>query len=332
MQLRLQFQRNAVADEVSALTAIVCPILEGLLYGLKNSVVESSVGSHDKVTLELLARLYRPGDGDCGICFEYAVHDALNRKDPKVLERVQEALSKHCGITGADTTSILFGVEKASKGLQLIDTAKKLLTDESVVLSGAKGRPAKLKRQLENIADAFFREAPEDCLPSSISGLWKADLFVGSTDSDSWVATTVKINSRRLAGAPGLRIGIVPADEGRKDLIRFDKSNNLIVCPLPYDQAFVELFYQAWEIVSLFISADSRLPREQDLPRTVSRQVARRLDERRAYRVVDVIETLRKLAQPELLQTEQRPAATNGVADILFPEVNTVLAPMPKEV
>jgi hypothetical protein len=320
-----------VADEVSALTAIVCPILEGLLYGLKGQIVKETVGSHDKVTLEVLARLYRPGDGDCGICFEYAVHDALNRKDPKVLERVQEALTKHCGITGSETTSILFGVEKNSKGLQLIDTAKKRLTDESVVLSGAKGRPAKLKKQLETIADAFYSEERQDCLPSSISGLWKADLFVGNTDSDAWVATTVKINSRRLTGAPGLRIGIVPADEGRKDVITFDSSNNLVVCPLPYDQAFVELFYQAWEIVSLFISADARLPKEQDLPRTVSRQVARRLDERRAYTVLDVIETLRKLAQPELLQTEQRPAATAGVADALFRNVDTVLAPMPKQ-
>lgn len=32
LQLRLQLQRNAVADEVSAITAVVRPILEGLLY------------------------------------------------------------------------------------------------------------------------------------------------------------------------------------------------------------------------------------------------------------------------------------------------------------
>ena len=40
MQLRLQFQQSPVADEVSAITAVVRPILEGLLYGLKADVVE----------------------------------------------------------------------------------------------------------------------------------------------------------------------------------------------------------------------------------------------------------------------------------------------------
>ena len=32
IQLRLEFQRNPVADEVSAITAVVRPILTGLLY------------------------------------------------------------------------------------------------------------------------------------------------------------------------------------------------------------------------------------------------------------------------------------------------------------
>ena len=35
IQLRLEFQENPVADEVSAITAVVRPILEGLLYSLK---------------------------------------------------------------------------------------------------------------------------------------------------------------------------------------------------------------------------------------------------------------------------------------------------------
>jgi hypothetical protein len=39
----------------------------------------------------MLPRLRRPGDGDIGICFEYAVHDALNQRNPMVVERVAEA-------------------------------------------------------------------------------------------------------------------------------------------------------------------------------------------------------------------------------------------------
>jgi hypothetical protein len=71
MQLRLEQQQNPVADEVAALYAVVRPIIEGLLHGLKANIVEQA-GGREGVTLEMLTRLYVPGDGDCGICFEYA--------------------------------------------------------------------------------------------------------------------------------------------------------------------------------------------------------------------------------------------------------------------
>lgn len=111
MQLRLQFQRNPVADEVSAVTAVVRPILEGLLFALKADIV-AEVGGHENVRLKMLPRLYRPGDRDCGICFEYAVHDALNHGEATVTERVHDAMKTYCKVPGALTSSILFGLEK----------------------------------------------------------------------------------------------------------------------------------------------------------------------------------------------------------------------------
>ena len=68
MQLRLEFQRNAVADEVAAITAVVRPILLALLHSLKREVVHEA-GGYENVKLKMLSRLYRPGDGDCGLCF-----------------------------------------------------------------------------------------------------------------------------------------------------------------------------------------------------------------------------------------------------------------------
>ena len=65
-QLRLQVQQNSVADEVSAITAVVRPILVGLIYTLKRDVVQKAGGAK-KISLSLIARLYRPADGDCGI-------------------------------------------------------------------------------------------------------------------------------------------------------------------------------------------------------------------------------------------------------------------------
>lgn len=327
MQLRLQFQRNPVADEVSAVTAVARPILEGLLYALKADVV-AELGGHENVKLKMLPRLYRPGDRDCGICFEYAVHDALNRAEETVTDRVHDAMKTYCKVPGTSTSSILFGLEKGGS-LNLIDTAKDRLTPESRLLVGIRGQPAKLKRHIDSIAAAFRKKDARAALPWSLSGLWKADLFVGHTDSDRWVGTTVKINPEALEGAQGLRIGIVPAREGASDAITKDDAKNLVVCPLPYDGAFMEVFYQGWGVVKQFIAADATVPGEVGLPRAADRQVARSLADRREFPVIEVIRALAPLAQPELLETQEQ-AATLVSRRGSNPEVETgaVVAPI----
>jgi hypothetical protein len=211
MNVQEHRQLNPVADEVLALTAVVRPILRGVLYSLKDDVV-SEAGGYENVKLKMLSRLRRPGDGDCGICFEYAVHDAMSRNDPRVLERVTDATAL-CNFGGQEPKSILFGLEKTG-AQQLIGTAMEVLTDESRVLSGTPGQPAKLRRYLNTLAAAFRRPNSRLALPYSINGLWKADLFVGFSDSDRWVGTSVKINPRDLEDAAGLRIGIVPVRQG----------------------------------------------------------------------------------------------------------------------
>jgi hypothetical protein len=281
MQLRFQFQENPVADEVAAVTAVIRPILEGLLYALKRDVV-AEVGGYNQVRLRMLSRLYRPRDRDCGLCFEYAVHDALNRRDAVVMERIHDAAHRFCNVPGNIPTSILFGLEKAG-ALNLIDTVKEKLTEESRLLAGNRGQPSKLKRHIDSIAAAFRRRADREALPWSIAGLWKADLFVGYDDSDRWVGTTVKINPGQLEGARGLRIGIVPTRAGNADRIYLDDDKNLVVCPLPHDGSFMEVFYQGWGVIQQFIAADASLPREVALPRQTDRQVARYLVDRRDF-------------------------------------------------
>jgi hypothetical protein len=327
MQLRLQFQQNPVADEVSAITAVVRPILEGILYALKGEHV-ADAGGHDQIRLRTLARLYKQADRDCGICFEYAVHDALSRREPSVLERIDEAVNGHCNVQGHDVGSLLFGLEK-SGALDLINTVKERLTEQSRLLAGNRGQPAKLKRHIDGIAAAFRKREARDALPWSISGLWKADLFVGYTDSDRWVATSVKINPQQLEGAQGLRIGIVPATQGRDDRIRLDDGRNLIICPLPYDGGFMEVFYQGWGVIQQFVEADAQVPREVYLSRPADRQVARYLEERREFPVVDVIDALRPIAQPELLRTQERDADLVSRRETRpDAEVGAVVAPM----
>lgn len=184
LSLQLEIQEVPVADEVSAITAVTRPILAGFLHGLKGEVLRE-VGGHDKMKLFMLARARRPGDGDIGVCFEYAVHDALRNGNPMVVDRVADAL-RMCNVRGSQVSSILFGAEK-SGALALIDTAKEALTPNSTLLYGAQGRPAKLLGYIEKFAAAFRRADARKQLPQSLSGLWKADLFTGCRDTDYWV-------------------------------------------------------------------------------------------------------------------------------------------------
>ncbi|HYV16104.1 MAG TPA: hypothetical protein VE972_08785 [Conexibacter sp.] len=327
MQIRVEEQQALVADEVAALFAVVRPILEGLLYGLKANIV-AEAGGREGVKLEVLTRLYEPGDGDCGICFEYAVHDAMRRQDPHVVERVEHALGM-CNIPGGELGSILFGAEKAGSQ-QLIETAKEALTDDSLLMYGQRGRPARLKRQIDLMAQAFRSKRRTDILPNSISGLWKADLFLGHTDTDKWVGTSVKINASNLEPVKGLRVGIVPVKAGKSDMPFKDDQKNLVVCPLLHDGSFMEVFYSGWRIVQQFIDAKAKMPREVALPRPPEREVARALFDRRGFPVVDVIDALRPLAQPHLLGTQAYDAElvlTRGTEV----ETQAVLAPVGKK-
>lgn len=328
IEIRSEVQQNPVADEVSALIAVVRPILTGLLYGLKLEVVEQ-VGGYQDIALKLLPRLYRPGDGDCGICYEYAVHDAVRRGEASVTERVHDAI-KRCKVPGTELESLLFGVEKRGAS-QLIATAHDTLTEESRLLTGLQSQPPKLKSYLDEIAAAFRHENTRLSLPTSINGLWKADLFLGTTDGDRWVGTTVKINPQQLEAANGLRVGIVPAFEGKSDKIRKDDKRNLIVCPIPYDGAFMEIFYSGWSIVQQFILADAKLPKEVNLPTPSHRQVARELVQRRDFPVLDVIDAISPLAQPNLLITNEITQVTEatGEGNILL---DALISPQPRTI
>lgn len=139
-------RRNSpVVDEVGALVAVSRPVIVGVLQSISEEVV-SAFGERDQLPLRLLGRLRKRGDGDCGIAFEYAVHDAVICADPVVLERVADALGKF-RIARGNPASILFAIEKAG-AQQLISTELELITDNSRILTGQPGQPLKLQKYL----------------------------------------------------------------------------------------------------------------------------------------------------------------------------------------
>lgn len=316
---------NEVADEVLAVTAVVRPILQGVLYALKREVVDE-VGGYQDLKLKMLGRLHRPGDGDIGICFEWAVHDAMNRCEPGVVERICDGMEA-CRVPGDSAASILFGAEKAGS-LQLIDTADANFTPDSVLMYGTRGRPVKLRRHISTVAAAFRRPGAREELPFSIQGLWKADLFLGRVDTDKWVGSSVKVNPTALEPARGLRIGVVPCRQGSSDSVRMDDQKNLVVCPLPHDGEFMEMFYEGWRVVQAVLQADVEEPPVHVLPRPAEREVARMLVDRREFSVLEVIDALSVFAQPELLDTDESDASVVETRDAEM-QTSAVVAPLP---
>jgi hypothetical protein len=303
MKIVIEQQRNPINSEVTALISVVRPILTGLLYGIKEDIA-NELNGYNNIKLKMLPRLYRPGDGDVGISFEWAVHDAIRRHDPLIIERVVDACNM-CRIPGERYTSLMFGLEKTGR-INLIDNLDTVITNNSRVLTGTQAQPPLLKNHIKQLAAAFRRPETRTALPYSINGLWKADLFVGTTDEDRWVGTTLKINPQDLEGARGLRIGIVPASQGRDDRIRKDDQKNLVICPLPYDGSFMELFYTGWRIVKQFLYADARVPFEVALPNPPERQVTRELEMRREFNVLEIVQVLEPQSQTDLLENEIR--------------------------
>jgi hypothetical protein len=297
VKLSVQSQAASVTDTTRAKFAMVRPVLTATLHSLKRSRIER-LGGIEKVTLEDLAREYREGSGDCGICFEYAVHEGLLAQSKYVYPRVSEVLETFCGLKeGAE--SILFGLEKGDR-LGLIETAAHKLTDESRVLVGKTGQPPKLKKHIATICEAFRSVKHRELLPRSIRGLWRTDLFVGSTSSDRWVATTLKINPADLEADAGIRIGIYP-ERQRGERPSLDESRNLILCHLPYNGAFIELFYASFFIVKTVLAEDARLPHPVQLYASDDRYVAQELVGRRGFPVEAIVEAFGRLAQPELI-------------------------------
>ncbi|ALX04771.1 hypothetical protein AERYTH_08710 [Aeromicrobium erythreum] len=328
MSLRTETQANEVGDMGQAVRAAIAPILHGLLFSTKLERIEWH-GGYEVITLKQLAVSREPGDGDLGICFEYAAHDAVARGEESVVDRVSEAL-KLCRVGDGTPSSILFGAEKAG-AQSLIATAASTLTDDSRVMSGVAGRPVKLKRHLDSLARAFRQASAREALPGSIRGLWRADLFLGTTDDDRWVGTSVKHNPRDLTpGGQGMRIGLVPLPWDGSDLVRLDEQKNLVICPVPYNDAFMEVFNVAWRIVAAVMAARGKQPKAALLALASEQFVAKELVDRMNLPVLEVIEAMRVLGQPHLLRPKEEdislvPAGRSSSTQ----ETGQVVAPVP---
>ena len=255
----------------------------------------------------MFTRVYNEHPGDHGICFEYAVHQALQDRHASIHPAISEVLASFCGIKeGAE--SVLFGVEKHGPA-SVLETVKGALTDESRVLVGKRGRPTKLKVHLNNIVRAHNSRIHLNRLPSSIRGLWKADLFIGNPGPDRWVGTTLKTNRRDVERAPGLRIALFPEERPKQGP---SKEDTMIYCPLPYSGEFMQLFLATFDIVKQIIASKARQPSRVALVYEDDQAVAKWLVDRKRFALKDILEALEPLKQPGLLEEETVDSGADG--------------------
>ncbi|MFD1716717.1 hypothetical protein [Georgenia deserti] len=327
MEIREERQLNPVADDVSALIAVTRPIVVGLLHSIGEEYLEPH-GGRGNMRLADLGRVRKGSDGDLGVAFEYAVHDAVVNREQVVIDRIVTAL-KQCKVSGNSIASILFAIEKTG-AKQLVETNRELITPDSRVLSGKRGQPVKLQGYMNQLAAAFHRPTARLALPRSIQGLWKADLFLGSSSQDRWVGTSIKINPSRLESAPGLRVAIVPSSAQRSDIVRKDEQKNLVICPIPHDFSFMQTFFEGVRIVQMLLSRDFHMPTAAELPNPLHREVAKVYVERREFKVQDVIDVLAVFAQPQLLTTTPEMVTTVGFSGSVEAGTSTALGPIPR--
>jgi hypothetical protein len=110
MRVLKAIQRTHLNDAVRAKLALAIPVLEATLASLAADRA-ARFGGYDHVTLADLARETREGSGDAGICFELAVHQAIESRDPLIHPLVSQVLDDHMHIRDP-ADSILFGPEK----------------------------------------------------------------------------------------------------------------------------------------------------------------------------------------------------------------------------
>lgn len=255
------------------------------------------------------------------------MHDAIRNSHASVMERITDGL-KLCNIANPKVSSLLFGAEKSGR-ISVIDSTIEELTDDSSLMIGSRGRPVKLKRHINSVMASFRSQRKRAALPTSISGLWKADLFVGDTGDDKWVGTKVKINKKDLEGAQGLRLAVVPSKQGISDKIVLDTGKNLIVVPVPYDLDFMELFLTAIQTIKFVFSRDARMPTEAEVPSSSARALAKTLVDRREAPVLELIEALAIICQPDLLRKEEDDASTDIYRASDDQDLEALLTPMP---
>jgi hypothetical protein len=248
------------------------------------------------------------GDG-----FEWAVHEAILGKEPRVIDPLGHALKKASRfVNNSAPSSLMFGQERA-RYLGFLDAVVDAAGTDAYLLPEGSGRPFKFGPW---VATAARGAAAENTLPDRIQQIWKTDLFLSGENDPRYFAATVKSNFSLLEGGKGLRIGIVPesTDNGNISGVRYDSRHKLWVVTLADPNGFMGLFNDAYMAVGRAICTLGKQhpPPYYTKPSAKAARVQEQLERYPNATVLDIENALDEAAQQELVTTTSRLVSVNA--------------------
>jgi hypothetical protein len=260
------------------------------------------------VTMEQLGFVVRPSrdKGLRGDGFEWAVHEAVLGREPKVVEPLAAAMGRASRkLREAEPTSLLFGCERA-RYLGFLEAIVDNAGERAVLLPDGSGRPFAFDNWVPKAAQG---KAAEALLPDRLRQVWKTDLFLGVQGDDGisrYAAATIKSNYGRLEDGKGLRVGVIPEHPSMKRTPRQFGGLHLAVLPDP--NGFMLVFNDAYQAVG---RALCKIGRQQipDYWRTPSAKAVRVQEQLEAFgkaKVIDVEGALDEAARQKLVTSDHQ--------------------------
>jgi hypothetical protein len=269
----------------------------------------------DQVRMRQLAKVARldRDKGMRGDGFEWAVHEAILGKEPRVLDPLAYALRKASAfIKDAEPTSLMFGHERA-RYLGFLDAVVQDAGNDAYLLPEGSGRPFRFGHW---VATAAQGQAAEPHLAPRIKKIWKTDVFLSARDDPRYFATTIKSNLAHLEGGAGLRIGIVPESAHVPEWsgVRYSQDHKLWVVTLADPNGFMGLFNDGYNAMARAICTLGKHtpPVSYTKPSAKAGRMQEQVEKYPDATALEVEAALNDAAQQGLVTTEARLVSVNA--------------------
>lgn len=248
------------------------------------------------------------GDG-----FEWAVHEAILGREPKVIDPIHAALRKASrSVRDAEPQSVMFGHERA-KYLGFLEAVIDQAGTNSYLLPEGSGRPFHFGPWVSMAAGGIYAEPT---LPTRLKHIWKTDLFLSAAEDVRYFAATVKSNYAQLEGGRGLRIGIVPESTHTNNQpgIKYSPEHGLWVVTLDDPNGFMGLFNDAYHAVARAMCTLGKqpLPPYFTKPSAKAQRVQSQLEKYPDALALEIEDALNDAAQQDLVTASSKLVSVNA--------------------